>query len=141
MSHMNLEHLPVYREGAGGQGLAGRGMSLPGPSPKPPRPPQGSAIWGRPAAGALALTRRSLPWRLHCSGLLDHLVGGCEERFRHIEAECFCGHEIDHQLEFGGLQDWQIGRLGALEDVAGIDADLTISVCDVGSSRAIARGG
>jgi hypothetical protein len=36
-----------------------RAVSFFGPSPKPPWPPAGSAVWGRPAAGALALIRRS----------------------------------------------------------------------------------
>src|SRR5690242_10772824 len=48
-------------------GVAGRGiilcvalhMSESGPTRKPPWPPTGSAVCGRPAAGALALIRRS----------------------------------------------------------------------------------
>jgi uncharacterized protein YprB with RNaseH-like and TPR domain len=41
--------------------------------------------------------------------------------------------EIDDQFELGRLQDRQIGRLGAVEDFAGIDASLTITVRVVGS--------
>jgi NADPH:quinone reductase-like Zn-dependent oxidoreductase len=37
--------------------------SSPGPSRKPPWPPAGSAVWGRPAARALALIHRSYPLR------------------------------------------------------------------------------
>jgi hypothetical protein len=40
--------------------------------------------------------------------------------------------QIDDELEFGRLQYWQVGRLGALEDAADIDADLTVHVRDVG---------
>src|SRR5207248_9640560 len=57
------------------------------------------------------------------SGSLDHLVRAGEDRERHGEAERLGGLEIDHQLEFGGLFDRQIGRLGALEDLSGVSAD------------------
>ena len=40
-------------------------------------------------------------------------------------SERFCGFEVDDQLEFGGLEDWQVGGLRALEDLTGVDADLT----------------
>ena len=45
-----------------------------------------------------------------------------------VEAERLGGLEVDDQLELGGLLDRQVGRLLALEDPAGIDADLTIHV-------------
>ena len=32
--------------------------------------------------------------------LLDHLVGESEQRLRDTEAKCFCGLDVDHQLEF-----------------------------------------
>ena len=38
-----------------------------------------------------------------------------------------------NELEFGRLQDRQVGGLGALEDAAGINADLTKHVREVGS--------
>ena len=40
---------------------------------------------------------------------------------------------IDDQLELGRLHDRQVRRLRALEDAAGIDADLTPRVRNVGS--------
>ena len=43
------------------------------------------------------------------------------------------GLQVDDELELGRLHDRQVGGLGALEDVAGIDADLTKHVRDVGS--------
>ena len=33
------------------------------------------------------------------------------------------GLEIDHELEFGGFRDRQVGRLLALGILAGVDAD------------------
>ena len=40
--------------------------------------------------------------------LFDHLVGNSEERRRHGEAERLRGLEIDDQIEFGRLHEWQI---------------------------------
>src|SRR6266436_3248205 len=54
----------------------------------------------------------------------DDLVGAGEDRWRHGEAEGLGGAEIDDQLECGRLLDRQIGRLGALEDPSGVNADL-----------------
>src|SRR5262249_17495824 len=41
--------------------------------------------------------------------------------------------KVDDELEFGRLQHRQITGLGALEDAAGIDADLTKGIREVGS--------
>ena len=49
--------------------------------------------------------------------------------------------QVDDELELGRLHDRQVGGLGALEDAAGIDADLTIRVRDVGSGRVGSRRG
>jgi hypothetical protein len=38
--------------------------------------------------------------------LLDHLVGGGQQRFRDGQAEGFCGLEVDDELELGVLEDW-----------------------------------
>ena len=32
------------------------------------------------------------------------------------ETKCLCGLEVEHQLKFGGLFDWQVGRLFAAEN-------------------------
>ena len=52
---------------------------------------------------------------------------------RNSEAERFGGREVDDELEFGRLHHRQVGGLGALEDAAGIDADLTKHFREVGS--------
>ena len=60
-----------------------------------------------------------------CSNrLLDHFVGGREQFVRHGEAEHPGGRGVDDQLELGRLHDRQIGGLLALENAAGIDAEL-----------------
>src|SRR5262249_23930491 len=56
----------------------------------------------------------------------DDLVGAREDRWRHGKAELSRGLEIDDQLECRRLLDRQIGRLGALEDLSDINADLEI---------------
>ena len=47
---------------------------------------------------------------------------------RHVEAERLGGLEIDDQFELGRLLDRQVGRLGALENAAGVDAGLPIRI-------------
>ena len=63
----------------------------------------------------------------------DHLVGAGEDRWRHGQTERIRGPEIDDQLECGWLLDWQIGRLGALQDLPDISTDIAISVGQVRS--------
>jgi hypothetical protein len=43
-------------------------------------------------------------------GLLDHLVGACEQRWWDGKAECLCGFEIDNEVEFGRLLDRNVAR-------------------------------
>src|SRR5215472_14119232 len=72
--------------------------------------------------GALR-AERERPFTLN--GLLfDDLVSAGEDRRRDGEAERLGGLEIDDQLEGRWLLDRQIGRLGALQDPSGVNADL-----------------
>ena len=43
--------------------------------------------------------------------LFDHLVGAIEQRTQYVETKRPSGLEIDHEFEFHGLLDGQIGRL------------------------------
>ena len=52
---------------------------------------------------------------------------------RHCEAEHPGGLVVDDQLELGRLHNRQVCGLCALEDAAGIDADLTICIRNAGS--------
>jgi hypothetical protein len=49
---------------------------------------------------------------------------------RHGEAERLCGLEVDHQLKLGWLYHRKVGRLFSLENSAGLNACLTVSVLD-----------
>src|SRR5215475_7419548 len=59
---------------------------------------------------------------------LDHLVGALLEKPRYFEAERFSRLKVDHQLELRWLLNREIGRLGALENLADINAHLAISL-------------
>src|SRR5262249_9745545 len=47
----------------------------------------------------------------------DHLVGAGEQRRRHLEAERLGGRQIDNEIEFGWLLDWDIGCLRSAKNL------------------------
>ena len=61
--------------------------------------------------------------------LFDNLVGGDKQSFWDRDAERLGGLEIDEQFDFCGLLDWQVRRLLALKNAAGIVAGQTIVFC------------
>src|SRR5258708_13935465 len=67
--------------------------------------------------------------------LFDHLVGGGKQRRRYAEAKHLCRLSVDDQFKLRRLHNRKILRLRALEDAAGIDANL--AEC-VGKARSIA---
>src|SRR5262245_34174349 len=68
-----------------------------------------------------------------CRSLLNNLVGNGEQAPRNDEAERLGGPDIDEELEFCGLDDRDIGGLGALEDAASVDPSLTIGFRNAGA--------
>src|SRR6516162_713871 len=58
----------------------------------------------------------------------DHLVGGGEQRLRHVEAEHPSRRNVDDELELRRLHDRQIRWLCALENAACVDADVAIRI-------------
>ena len=60
--------------------------------------------------------------------LLDDLIGAGEKCGRHIEADRPGGLEIDDQLKPRGLLHWQVGRVGALQDLVHIDCATAVQV-------------
>src|SRR6516162_7600159 len=55
---------------------------------------------------------------------LDHLVGARDERRRYVKAERLCRLEINDEVELGWPDHRQLGWFFALEDTAGVDAEL-----------------
>src|SRR5262245_60492273 len=92
------------------------------------------------APTSLALTCR---WRSRpqhhertLATLFDHLIGDLLKMQWHVNTKCPGGFEIDDQFEFSRLLYRQISRLFALENLAGINAHLTVYV---GKSRSVAH--
>ena len=56
---------------------------------------------------------------------LSHFVGAGEDRWRDCDAERLGSVEVHDELEGRRLLDWQIGGLCAVEDLAGVTADLS----------------
>src|SRR5207245_7615768 len=65
----------------------------------------------RPAAAIGRSRKETLP------RLLDHVVCAQQQRLRDRESERYRGLEVDHELELGGLFDWQITGFCALENL------------------------
>src|SRR5512138_1700301 len=53
----------------------------------------------------------------------DHLVGAKQQRGGNGDVERFCRGEVDEHLVSARLLNRQVGRLLALQDAAGVDAD------------------
>ena len=65
--------------------------------------------------------------------LFNHFVRAGKQRWRHRESEHIRGLEIDDEFELRWLLDREFGWLGALEDLPGVDSDLTPDRSDIGS--------
>src|ERR1700738_5060594 len=65
----------------------------------------------------------------------DQPIRAHEQRWRHVEPERLCCLEVDHKFEFRGLLDWQITRLGALENLVDKGRHATEDVVIAGHIR------
>jgi hypothetical protein len=54
--------------------------------------------------------------------LLDYFVSAQLQRVRYLNVSRL---QVDDEFEFGGLHDGKAGGLRALEDLTGVEADLT----------------
>src|SRR5262245_16706678 len=71
---------------------------------------------------------------------LDHLVSAGEQRARDFEAKRPRTAEVDHKLELGRLENWEVRWLSALENAPRIDSDLAKGLEDIGSVAYQAAG-
>jgi hypothetical protein len=60
--------------------------------------------------------------------LFDHLVGAGEQSRRDGEAERLSGEQIDDEIEFGRLLDWDVGRLGPTQNLDDITSRAPVQV-------------
>ena len=61
----------------------------------------------------------------------EHLAGASEKHRRNFEAELLCGYQVDDEIEFGRLQDQQVG--GLLAYPPGVDAAMAVGIGYTGS--------
>ena len=59
---------------------------------------------------------------------LDHLVSSGKEARGHVEAEHFCGLEIEDEFDPGRLHDRKVGGFLAPENATGVGADLAVGL-------------
>src|SRR5262249_18451076 len=77
-----------------------------------------------PCCQPVFYANRVLMHRSKTASLFDHLVGAGEHRGRQIKAKRLGGLEVDRQLVLGRRLHRKVGRLGALEDLTGVNAHL-----------------
>src|ERR1019366_1434127 len=71
--------------------------------------------------------------RQKLSFLFDHLIGAAEQRWRDGETERLRCFEVDYQLDLGGLLDWQVRWLLALENATRVAASQAVGVYNTAS--------
>src|ERR1700751_4205356 len=63
----------------------------------------------------------------------DHLVSEREQLRWHLKTQCSGGLQIDDQLDFRRLYDWQVGWLFPPENATDVDSKLSISLRQISS--------
>jgi siderophore synthetase component len=81
-----------------------------------------------PSGGAVHSIRSGCEQSQQGSPYFDHLIGEREQLCGHVDGESPGGLQLDDQIEFRPLHDWQIRRLLTLEYLADIDATQAISI-------------
>jgi hypothetical protein len=64
--------------------------------------------------------------------LFDYLISGCKQHRRHIKAQDPGSLEVDCEIEFRGLHDWEVGWLFTLQNPGDVYAALAIGIVMLG---------
>ena len=56
--------------------------------------------------------------------LFDHFVGAVEQRRQHSQAKCLRSFEIDSEIEYGRILNWQTGWAITFEDAVNVPCRL-----------------
>ena len=73
--------------------------------------------------------------------LVDHFVGAVEQRRQHSQAKRLRGFEIDSEIEFGRILNWQVGWAITFEDAVDVPCRLAHqfrkinAICDEAAAR------
>ena len=74
------------------------------------------------------IAKSGLMHRSKTVSLFDDFVRGRQQRRRHRKAKRFGGLQINDQLKFGRLLNWQVAGLLALEDAVDVGTRASIKV-------------
>src|SRR5215471_4625706 len=72
--------------------------------------------------------------------LFDDILGAFQQRERKFDPERFCRFEVDGQLNSCDLLHREVGRLVALENAPGVDANLAVKIADAATIAHQAAG-
>jgi len=73
--------------------------------------------------------------------LLDHFIGGGEQRLRHGQAKYLCGFKVDHRLVLVRHLHRQVSRFLALENAIDVAGRFPVQGGEIGSIGSQAAGG
>src|SRR3954466_4823748 len=64
--------------------------------------------------------------------LFDDLVGASQQYLRELDAEAACGMLVQKQLELSSLEDWDLARFLAIQDLMNLASEMARRIAKLG---------